>query len=228
MHTLAMPLDDAILASKALLHHVSNDDMTPVIMHAAVQEHDGKRYLVATDRYSFGRFMLGAFDIFEGDPGQLIPRDALTWVSKIIPKGLRRPWSTGVSPEDGGYSIKFTWTPVPGDHLPSNPRHELEVAIIFEEKPERSQTYDVPSGNFPPVVRLWNESAEFAIPALALSHGSLTKAAADLALFEGKNSQSAVRFTFTGSSSIKPGPVQCQMGPGGRWTAALQPSLLLR
>jgi hypothetical protein len=196
MSTLTMPLADAILASTALLHHASADDITPVITHAAVLELLGNRYLVATDRYSFGRFLLGAddqVDIPEGE-SPMIPRDSLTWISKIALKSLRR----GFAASD--YTLRFTWGDTTSGGI------ELELAIMWEGKPERVQTYDVYKGNFPPVARLWkDDTSEGRVDAVALSHGSLLKIAADIALFVGK-SQSSATLDFTTSDGNKPGP----------------------
>jgi hypothetical protein len=216
MSTLTMPLADAILVSTALLHHASADDITPVITHAAVLELLGNRYLVATDRYSFGRFLLGAddqVDIPEGE-SPMIPRDALTWVSKITTRSLRR----GFAASD--YTLRFTW----GDTKSGG--REVELAIMFDGASERMQTYDVILGNFPPVARLWkDDTGEGKVDAICLSHGSLLKIAADVALFEGKPGNVLLDFTASDNPN-KPGPVQYTLGK--RWTAAIQPNNVLR
>lgn len=222
MHTLTMPISDAILASKALLHHVSTDDIIPVVCHAAIVEHDGSQYLIATDRYSFGRFKLGTSDTFEGEVGQMIPSAALDWVAKINLKGLRRPYAIGMT--DSGYTVRYTWTPT---DAPKGT--ELEVAIVFEGKPERAQTYDVYSGNFPPVVKLWRDGTVPGDPLseVILSHSSLAKVTADVLLFGGKG-EGTVGLQFSADKNGKPSPVQYTLGAGDRWTAALQPNMKLR
>lgn len=225
MHTLTMPIEDAILASKALLNHASTDDITPIICGAAVLELDGKHYLVATDRYSFGRFLLGTHDKFEGEAGQIIPRDALTWVSKIVLKGLRKPFALGLQ-ADNGYQVRFSWSsPVEGVAKDT----EVEVAITYDGKAERSQTYDAFSGNYPPVARLWREGDELDAPVskVNLSHLSLSKVASDVMLFLGKHDGVTLHFAADKDTG-KPAPVQYTLGDGGRWTAALQPNLMLR
>lgn len=224
MHTLTMPIADAILASKALLNHASKDDVTPIITGAAIVEHDDKQYLVATDRYSFGRFLLGERDSFEGDPGQMIPREALVWISKIVPKSLRRAWTVDYPIAEGGYGIRLTWTPLEGSGADAM---EVEVAIIQGHadpekiKAERSQTFDVTRGNYPPVARLWRDPEEDVLPGseVALTAMSLSKIAADVTLFEGKGGQTTLCFHFPAEK--KPGPVQYTLG---RWTAAVQPN----
>lgn len=219
MHTLTMPLADALLASKALLNHVSTDKVTPVITQAAIVEHNDNRYLVATDRYSFGRFLLGRDDTFTGDPGQMFPRDALTWVSKINVKQLRKGWLLASPLTDGGYGIRFTWTPGEGHGgIPM----ELDVAIIVSDKVERSQTFDVASGNYPPVVRLWRDDDQetHAATNVALSATSLSKIASDVALFESRDASAVLQFD---AKEGKHGPVQYTLGK--RWQAAVQPSM---
>lgn len=219
-NTLTMPLDDAILASKALLNHASTDDIAPVIMGAAVVEHDGARYLVASDRYSFGRFKLGAVDTFDGEPGVIIPRDALLWVSKVIPKSLRMGKNLNAK-----YTIRITWTS--DSDVPTIRAIDVEAAILLDGAVERSQRFDAANGNFPPVARLWKDdlSSEEPLSAVALSHKSLLKIAADIALFEGKD-KAAVNLQFRSESGNKPGPVQYSMGPASRWTAGIQPNTL--
>jgi hypothetical protein len=211
-----MPLKDAILASKGLLNHVSKDDLTPVIMCAAVLEYEGKKYLVGTDRYSYGRFELTDADEVNTAYGQMIPTDALVWVSKIIAKGLRR--GLALDSPKVVYSIQYTWTK---NH--DNPNSELEVVILFEGKPERSQTFDVGSGLYPPIVRLWRQDDYPSVPAVKvkLAHQSLIKIAADLALFSGKDGFVDMNFD---AKDGKHGPIQYALGT--RWTAAVQPGLL--
>lgn len=224
-HILRMPLADAILAAKALLNHVSTDDVTPVITHAAIVEHDGQKYLVGTDGYSFGRFLLGDQDHFEGEVGQMIPRDALTWISKIVPKGLRRPFES-LTREDG-YSLQLTWTTA--TDTPKG--HEVDAAIVLNGKVERSQTYDVAIGNFPPVARLWRDDTveQGPLTKVTLNHAALTKVAADVALFSGKGHNGSASLQFhSDPETRKPAPVQYTLGAGDRWTAAIQPNLDLR
>ena len=218
MSSLTMPIADAILAAKALLNHSSKDDTTPVICGAAVMEHKEQKYIVATDRYSLGRFLLGDSDLHDGEFGKIIPRDSLVWVSKIVLKALRRGWST-LPVEEGGYGVRFVWSPSDSN----TGALEVEVSIIFQDKVERSQTFDTPSGTFPPVARLWREAdAEVeAATQIGLSALSLTKIAADVALFEGKDGST---FLDLHSSAGKGAPVQYQLGD--RWTAAVQPNNL--
>lgn len=230
MPSLTMPLADAILSAKALLNHASKDDITPVICTAAVLELDGKHYLVATDRYSFGRFRLDILDILDGDPvGGMIPRAALEWVSKITVKGLRNEYAAGLAPDNGGYSIRYQWT-----DIPDVPRGtDVEVAIIRDGKSERSQTFDGLEGNFPPVAKLWKDdtSEEAGQQQIILNHAAFTKIAADIALFHGKGHNGSARLNLTASTNPnRPGPVQYTLGQGAgeRWTAAIQPNLELR
>lgn len=223
MHTLTMPLADAILASKALLNHVGNDDITPIITQAAVIEYEEQKYLVATDRYSFGRFMLGDLDTFDGEPGVMIPKAALTWVSKIVPKALRRNYFPNATPAEGGYALRFTWTPVEGS--PNSAQFEVEVAIVILGKTERTQTFDVYSGNYPPVAKLWRGADVEVTPttSVRLAPMSLSKIAADIVLFEGKSSGATLELH---APAGKPGPVQYALGK--RWTAAVQPMAFAR
>ena len=220
MSTLTMPLLDSILAAKGLLNHISKDDVTPIIRQAAVIEYMDNRYLVATDRYSIGRFILGAHDAFEGDFNQTIPSDALLWVSKIMPKTLRR----GTAPiafNEGGYVVRFSWS----ESGAGSGKLEIEVAIMFGDKVERSQMYDVVSGTFPEIARLWRESDVAREPTaeVCLSHMSLLKIAADVALFDSKQGSVPLEFHSPGS---KIAPVQYRIGT--RWSAIVQPNVNLR
>ncbi len=249
MHTLTMPLADAILASKALLNHVSKDgglylaagtrgvdDVTPVITHAAVVDLEGKYYLVGTDRYSFGRFALGEADVRDGEwpteAAPMIPRAALDWVAKIAVKALRNQKAVSLS-GDEGYFIRWSWTPglVEGENSehPGTPTVEVEVAIVRGGKSERTQVFDVYKGNFPRVSRLWRDASAGPIEEVALSHLSLAKIAADLALFAGKDQGASARLQFSANPSTgKPSPVQYTLGRDDRWTAAIQPNMILR
>ncbi len=223
MSTLTMPLDDAMLASKALLNHVSKDDITPIICQAAAVVYRGNRYLVATDRYSIGRFLLGDQDVFEGDFDVMIPRGALLWISKIVPKGLRRG-SAPAAFHKGGYEVRFTWSaPLPDSFRAG----EIQVAIVFAGEVERSQMYDVPYGTYPPVAGLWREDdvVQEATTQVSLSYQSLSKIAADIALFEGKNSGHSVILQMH-SPDGKIAPVQYRLGD--RWTAVVQPNRYLK
>lgn len=52
--TISLPFFKAKEAATAVLPHVSNDDVTPVLTHAVIRE----RHLLATDRYSVGDYDL--------------------------------------------------------------------------------------------------------------------------------------------------------------------------
>lgn len=231
MPSLTMPLADAILACKALLHHTSTDDVTPVICGAAVVDHEGRFYLVATDRYSFGRFLLTTSDNVDVESGAMIPNGALDWVSKINVKGLRNQYALILDPDQGGYVIRWSWGINP-DGMSTTQFSEVEVAIVRSDKTERTQTFDVPSfGKFPSVARLYDEdraTSRLLPPSVMLSHSSLVKVAADTLLFHGKGTTGAVALQFASGEDGKPLPVQYELGISGRWTAALQPNLLLR
>jgi hypothetical protein len=215
-----MPLDDAILASKGLLNHASKDDLTPAINGGSVVEHEGKRYLIATDRFSIGRFELGDLDTLTGDAGRQIPYAALVWISKVVRKSLRRA-AVKLDLAEGGYGLKMEWSG-------TGSTTEVAVSIIFDGKSERSQTFDVTPSPFPPVIRLWRPAGMTVNPLskIALSVQSLTKIAEDVKLFEHRDGATTLNLHSGDGPTGKPAPVEYTVGT--RWAAIIQPNLMVR
>lgn len=78
---VTLPLRELIEASAAVLPHISKDDVMPVLTAALISG----SHIIATDRYSVGRFGLSA----EVDGGSImLPGDAARWLAGFPVKSL--------------------------------------------------------------------------------------------------------------------------------------------
>lgn len=179
--TLMLPLITAQRVSAGLLLGASTDDVHPTLMGAMVR-HDR---IVSTDRYLISEILAedlpaltgnqpimyeahrpiqeSRWDMARGDSEDyFIPNDALTWAVKITHNSLRMG-----KPLAENYLVEWV------------PDVEKRVVTAYLHAPdgtqERSQTFDVPGGNYPPVEKLterWEPSLdayEVGLPAKRMS-----------------------------------------------------------
>lgn len=151
-------LADAVTAAAAVLPHMPKDDVTPVITTALVDHY----HWLATDRFTVAQYAVKRTgdDADKTMPGIMVPREAVEWVAKIVLKKLRA-WP---SPD---YALTISQS------MRTGTQGDVVVAIVNGEHVERSQSFDVVLGNFPPVGRLvaeWKPATEPVVQMLGPVH----------------------------------------------------------
>lgn len=233
--SITLPLHEALTAFKSVLPHASTDDITPIITALSIVSTDDKTgsHLVATDRYSVGRYELSVpiGDLAEGVVGFLVPRQAASWITRLTFGVLRygkESWAQ--------YRVRITQAV--DDEKPFV--REVTVALIhgqtedvglgypaFHEdaQPEQLRVFDGLGGNFPPVLRLFpDETTKLGVERLALSPWLISRIATSIVAATGKKTDPG-HFTFTAATSGKPGPVMVE---AGKLSMLIQPNSMIR
>ena len=142
-------LSEAVQAAKALLPHMSKDDLLNLITHAHVR--DGYVW-EATDRYSLGAVTLTPFNEATDDTADLLlPRAAVEYLAKLNVKTLRFGknvvWSEG-------YRVEITASTVEPRSV--TVRLFVQTGTSPEDVPleDSSRTFDTIEGNYPPIHKL--------------------------------------------------------------------------
>lgn len=158
MSTLTLPLLDAKELSKALVPHVTRDNITPILTHIVVGGDYGS-FAYATDRYTIGRFDLTNIIVGEAPAETFwIPGAALAAVGNIGDKSL--PDNMIALSE---YRVQFERI-----QLSEKSAAHFQVTVLSPsmEKDQEGvfypvwmRTWRVPSnpGNFPPLAKLFTD-----------------------------------------------------------------------
>ena len=201
MHATA-PLLTAHDALTALLPHASKDDTTPAICGV----HMTPQGFAATDRYTIATFPMPLGGDLE-ERGIILPLAAVEWVTKTPLNKLR----SAKTPDR--YSLRVTVT-----------GEDTEVAILLDDKVERSQMFDTITGNFPAVRRLidgWKPSEQ-----TGASLSLTPKLAARILTYADKYAKGeSVLFEAGDGYGDKPGPLRFRVGG---MVGLLQPNLKIR
>jgi hypothetical protein len=216
--TITIPFTQATKAFGSVLPHASKDPVTPIITYVGVTpipDEEGKSYVVATDRYSVGRYTINAVvDQPDDAPMFAVTRPVAEYISKLTPAGLRYG-KTVLSP----YGIRITKFAESSSIL---------VEVLYDDNVEKSQAFDTTiAANFPPVLRLFpdlDDEKARGVDAVALSTSILTKAIASHK-FAADDKNDAITFHLFHSPNGKPAPVYAKVG---MCEMLLQPNLLLR
>ena len=146
-------LTEAVQAAKALLPHMSKDDLLNLITHVHVR--DGYVW-EATDRYSLGAVKLTPApepfnEATEDTADLLLPRAAVEYLAKLNVKALRFGknvvWSEG-------YRVDITASTV-------EPRSvTVRLFVQTEDVPleDSSRTFDTIEGKYPPINKLLTDA----------------------------------------------------------------------
>lgn len=220
----------------ACLPHMSTDKMTPVIASLRVCG----QYLIATDRYSGGRFehtrpfewaaLHGADAAPQGndDAAILLPASAALWLSKQSPKSLGLDYLKNTSAWHAGDDANAT-----------EPIDAIAVVIVFERDSITIRygiagnviavhTFAPLGGNFPPVGRLFDtfkpaDEMGDAFGVHRWSGSNLEKVAKGIKVLEPKG---AAQFqSSTSREAHRPGPTRVVIGK--RFEMLLQPNLII-
>ena len=143
-------LSEAVQAAKALLPHMSKDEVLNLITHVHVR--DGYVW-EATDRYSLGSVTLTpAPEPFnEATADLLLPRAAVEYLAKLNVKTLRFGKSVVWSE---GYRVEITATTVEPRSV--TVRLFVQTGTSPEDVPleDSSRTFDTIEGKYPPINKL--------------------------------------------------------------------------
>lgn len=226
---LEIPFEEAVEAFASVLPHTSSDKVTPVLTALSITvDEEGLAYLIATDRYSVGRYQFSTTPLFSEAVTEIrVSKEAALWISKLKTAGLRH-WFKGM---DNLYFIRIAIEP---GTAPSGSDSTIKVDLVYCLSSESStggtvevtQSFNAaPAGNFPPVNRL------FAIDSELHSPVSITFAGGQLGKFVKSFSAiaDAKTMTFQGASSSspnKPGPMLVTISD--RFNGLVQPHLMAR
>ena len=150
-------LTEAVQAAKALLPHMSKDELLNLLTHVHVR--DGYMW-EATDRFSLGAVSLTPApapfnEATEDTTDLLLPRAAVEYLAKLNVKTLRFGKNVVWS---GGYRVELTASTV-------EPRSvTVRLFVQTGESPEdvpfedSSRTFDTTEGNYPPIHKLLTDA----------------------------------------------------------------------
>ena len=147
-------LSEAVQAAKALLPHMSKDDLLNLITHIHVR--DGYVW-EATDRYSLGAVTLTPapepFNEATDDTADLLlPRAAVEYLAKLNVKTLR--FGKNVVWAEENYRVEFTASTVGPRSV--TVRLFVQTGTSPEDVPleDSSRTFDTIEGDYPPIHKL--------------------------------------------------------------------------
>lgn len=212
---LTVPFGETVNAFNALTPYMGKDTSTPIICALQISP---EGTLVATDRYTVGRYKLEN-PVWAGDDfaGATLPVEAVKWVAAMRP--LKLAMGKNQAHE---YVFRFTF-----DSSVDSVQIELGFGADFITA-EQSARFMLVKGNFPPVARLFpDDSTEFALSGpISLKTEFLVRV--DKAVkWVGDSNGGVARFRFTKTDNPnKPGPAYVRVGE--RFDALIQPNLLVR
>lgn len=214
MSTLAIPYTAELAAGiAAVIAHASKDAVTPILCGARFD----RRYVVATDRYTVGRYehtthpesvaRYGEEGPTDPDAGWWIPTDALVWLSKQAAT-LKHAIRSGLLLVISADTLTIHYG-------------ESETGTIAA-----SLHYTADGGNFPPVARLFPEKSDDAIdgfPPAWLGVDSFTKLSkSGTAIGRAEKKKNIpIRFQFQAGEGRKLAPVLAHIGD--RFDSLIQP-----
>ncbi len=204
MQTLTMPLTAAKLMCKAILPHISTDDITPSLTYALVEGN----YAFATDRYSVGRYDITNLADSGTDEPMLLPRKAVQFLASVGASVLL--W------DEAFYHARIEW-------MPHQHGRRVQVALVYDiNDADEFHLVRVFEGGkdvkFPPVARLFEDLKAGAERRFITVGGQLDKFVAF-----SRSSRHNLRVTTTrGGRADKLSPVLIEVGP--RFKGLLQPT----
>ena len=146
-------LTEAVQAAKALLPHMSKDDLLNLITHVHVR--DGYMW-EATDRYSLGAVTLTPApapfnEATEDTTDLLLPRAAVEYLAKLNVKTLRFGKNVALSE---GYRVELTASTV--EPMSVTVRLFVQTGESPEDVPleDSSRTFDTIEDNYPPIHKI--------------------------------------------------------------------------
>lgn len=227
MSTLTIPLALMRDVATLLLPHASDDDITPVITTAALQQEDGKLWLIATDRYSVARYDLtGEAGVsLDGEPF-LIPRDTMLWITRqLVTKNLLNQYGAASEFNKGGYRLEIH------QHSDDDGKSPwVRVTLLrsgdsnISPEVEQLREFIGVRGNYPPAGRLFKEERT-EVATVTLGADQLAKVVKNARQLNGRNG--AVTWSFTPTENPnKPGPVYARLSR--RFDLMIQPNAELR
>lgn len=228
--SIDFPFTEAVNAFNAVMPHASKDDLTRIITGVHI---DAEGSLVATDRYSVGRYK-PAYDShdflrprMQGDDfaGATLPIEAVKWIAGLratkLAAGKYAVSSYGVRlvVDSDAKTVKVAL--VQGVDWEHYDDHEDDDSNV-----EQSARFDLLAGNYPPVARLFpNEQTEFGTDQISLKMEFLVRIATATKWLGDRSDVARFKFTKT-ANPAKPGPVWVQVGD--KFDSLIQPNLLLR
>lgn len=216
MTTATLSLLNVKEMAKALLPHVSRDNVTPVLGGISLGGERHGQYAVASDRYTVGRFDLSG--LLKGEPdGELwIPLSALYWASRLSKSVLIHDTSE--------YTVRFSTSPTKRDKDGKllDPA-QCVVTVWHNTRRGRMQVHLLRTfralgadGVFPPVTRLFESFLPGEISRVGLSPEHIAKFTS--------MGKSALRVTFPAGTDTKPAdraPILVESGT--RFKGLIQP-----
>ena len=150
-------LTEAVQAAKALLPHMSKDDLLNLITHVHVR--DGYMW-EATDRFSLGAVTLTPApapfnEATEDTADLLLPRAAVEYLAKLNIKTLRFGKNVALSE---GYRVELTASTV--EPMSVTVRLFVQTGESPEDVPleDSSRTFDTIEGNYLPIQKLLTDA----------------------------------------------------------------------
>lgn len=144
METLTFPFTPALAAGfAAVLPHTSADKFTPVLAGVCVTP----QHILATDRYSIGRYRHSDDTPAESDGWMILPRDAAEWIARY---------------KFDRYAPALTLTITPDALTLTN-----DAGAVVA-----SRAHVLVAGNYPPVARLFPEVSDDAADVLPFHLGA--------------------------------------------------------
>lgn len=207
MQTLELPLHNAKLMCKALLPHISKDDVTPALtgMHLGG---DYGNFAYASDRYTVGRYDLSNLTTELPGEAMFIPRDAVAWLANMGNTMLLNDL----------FSSSYRVTIRTDDET-----HTCQVTVTWvvegEEQPHLMRVFRTPKHrtSAPPMGKLFDGFKRGGDARVHVGPGHLDKFVA-LAKF----TRSEMRITLGGGTDqSKLSPILIEVGP--RFKGLLQP-----
>lgn len=200
--------DELISAIQAVMPHCAGkNEVTEIVtgIHIAA---DGT--LLATDRYTVGRYKPESFDREGEFEGFTLSPAAVLWLSKLKPVEKYGQYGIWLSDDVDGPNVRILMVDSDGNAV-------------------QQGVFPLLAGNYPPVARLFPESMDAftGVPTLNLKTAFLLRIDKAVKVLNPRETNGCARFHFQAdNTSGKPGPVYVQVGD--RFDALVQPNLLLR
>jgi len=218
--------DELISAIQAVMPHCAGKNEVSDIVTGIHIAADGT--LLATDRYTVGRYKPESFEAYDADPnasvewtnvnadasltfeGFTLSPAAVLWLSKLKPVEKYGQYRAHLQDDVDGPNVRILMVDSDGNAV-------------------QQGVFPLLIGNYPPVARLFPESLDAftGVPTLNLKLAFLIRIDKAVKVLNPRENNGCARFHFQANADThKPGPVYVTVGD--RFDALVQPNLLLR
>jgi len=207
--------DELVPAIQAVMPHCAGKNDVSEIATGIHIAADGT--LLATDRFTVGRYKPAEFDV-DGPAGEPLPEfegftlspAAVLWLSKLKPVERHGQYRVHFQDDVDGPNVRILMVDSDGNAV-------------------QQGVFPLLIGNYPPVARLFPESLDAftGVPTLNLKLAFLIRIDKAVKALNPRENNGCARFHFRANADThKPGPVYVTVGD--RFDALVQPNLLLR